>query len=39
VLVMYEGELVAELPREGLDEGQIGPYMLGANRQERRSAG
>jgi general nucleoside transport system ATP-binding protein len=39
VLVMYEGELVAELPREGLDEGQIGPYMVGANRQERRIAG
>ncbi len=34
ILVMYEGEIVAELMRDQVDEYEIGEYMLGAKRQE-----
>ncbi len=33
VLVMYEGEIVAEFGREDLDENTLGVYMMGAHRQ------
>lgn len=34
ILVMYEGEIVAQFMRGEADEYQIGEYMLGAKRQE-----
>lgn len=33
VLVMFEGEIVAEFGREDLDENRLGVYMMGAHRQ------
>lgn len=38
ILVMYEGEIVAEFQRGEADEHQIGLYMMGAKRQEGRVA-
>ena len=35
ILVMYEGEIVAEFARNEADEYEIGEYMLGAKRQEQ----
>ena len=36
ILVLYEGEIVAEFNRGQADEYEIGEYMLGAKRQEQR---
>lgn len=36
ILVMYEGEIVAEFKRGESDHRLLGEYMLGAKRQERR---
>ena len=36
ILVMYEGEVVAELLRNEADQREIGEYMMGAKRQDRR---
>jgi simple sugar transport system ATP-binding protein len=35
ILVMYEGDIVAELENKNLDEAEIGLYMTGAKRMER----
>lgn len=37
ILVMYEGEIVAELMRGEASQRQIGEFMMGAKRQERRT--
>lgn len=37
IVVMYEGEIVAQFMRGEADEYQIGEYMLGAKRQEVRN--
>jgi len=36
ILVMYEGEIVAEFSRNEASQREIGEYMMGAKRQDRR---
>ena len=38
VLVMYEGQIMAELPREEATETKVGVYMTGAKRKEENHA-
>lgn len=39
IVIMYEGEIVAQFMRGEADEYEIGEYMLGAKRQEVQSEG
>jgi simple sugar transport system ATP-binding protein len=39
ILVMYEGEIVGEFRPEDVTVGELGLYMAGAKKQERKNIG